>query len=195
MTSQTSKQRAPSRRRWYQPDSDAGEQDCAWDGCAEAGEFRAPKSANSLRDFQWFCLAHVREYNQGWNYFTGLDENDIEYIRKQDSVWHRPSWPLGGGSAGAAFAAAAADGFADPLGAFGSEKKCRNRPTRPSSQRDDALAKLDLERNASPAERKARYKFLVKKHHPDANGGCKASEERFKLINEAYTYLLKCDEG
>ena len=75
------------------------------------------------------------------------------------------------------------------------ENKRRTRPSHPPSQRDDALAKLDLDRNASPPERKARYKVLVKKHHPDANGGCKASEERFKLINEAYTYLLKCDEG
>jgi curved DNA-binding protein CbpA len=37
---------------------------------------------------------------------------------------------------------------------------------------------------------KARYKVLVKKHHPDANGGAKAAEERFKEINEAYRIVL-----
>ena len=194
MAEQAPKQRPTSRRRWYQPDSDAGERVCDWDDCEQAGEYRAPKSAHSLRDFQWFCLEHVREYNQGWNYFTGLDETDIEAIRRQDSVWHRPTWPLGGGKPGAAFAAAAAAGFADPLGALDGDGKPRTRPTGPPSPRDEALAKLDLDRKASPAERKARYKVLVKRHHPDANGGCKAAEERLKLINEAYTFLLKCDE-
>lgn len=194
MTQEAPKSKTARRRRWYQPDADAGEQICAWPECDAAGEFRAPKSAHSLRDFQWFCLEHVREYNQGWNYFSGLDEIDIEAIRKQDSVWHRPSWPLGGAPAGAAFAAAAAGGFADPLGAFEGENKSQTRPAGPPSARDEALAKLDLDRNASPAERKARYKVLVKQHHPDANGGCKAAEERLKTINEAYTYLLKSDE-
>ena len=40
-------------------------------------------------------------------------------------------------------------------------------------------------------ELKARYKQLVKKHHPDANGGDKQAEERLKIINEAYTTLKK----
>jgi len=38
-------------------------------------------------------------------------------------------------------------------------------------------------------ELKTRYKVLAKKHHPDLNGGDKASEERLKLVIEAYTYL------
>ena len=60
------------------------------------------------------------------------------------------------------------------------------------SSRDDALAQLGLVRSATHAEIKAQYKVLVKKHHPDANGGSKASEEQFKRINQAYTYLLNC---
>ena len=36
---------------------------------------------------------------------------------------------------------------------------------------------------------KARYKELAKRHHPDANGGDKASEERLKLINLAYAAI------
>jgi len=38
-------------------------------------------------------------------------------------------------------------------------------------------------------EVKARYKELVKRHHPDTNGGDKEAEERLKLINQAYTTL------
>jgi curved DNA-binding protein CbpA len=33
---------------------------------------------------------------------------------------------------------------------------------------------------------KTRYKELAKRHHPDANGGDRAAEERLKSINLAY---------
>jgi DnaJ-class molecular chaperone len=61
---------------------------------------------------------------------------------------------------------------------------------RPDARRDDALATLDLEQPYTRAELKRRYITLVKRHHPDANGGSKESEERLKSINQAYTYLL-----
>ena len=37
---------------------------------------------------------------------------------------------------------------------------------------------------------RARYKELVKRYHPDANGGAKEAEERFKQISQAYTLLM-----
>ena len=36
---------------------------------------------------------------------------------------------------------------------------------------------------------KAKYKELVKKHHPDTNGGTKEAEEKFKEILDAYETL------
>jgi curved DNA-binding protein CbpA len=48
---------------------------------------------------------------------------------------------------------------------------------------------MDLEVGVTPEQIKARYKELVKLHHPDANGGDKAAEERLKSINQAYTFL------
>ena len=38
-------------------------------------------------------------------------------------------------------------------------------------------------------EVKTRYKELAKRHHPDANGGDRAAEERLKTINLAYAAL------
>ena len=38
---------------------------------------------------------------------------------------------------------------------------------------------------------KSRYKELVKKLHPDVNGGDPAAEERLKDINQAYAKLKK----
>ena len=52
-----------------------------------------------------------------------------------------------------------------------------------------AFAVLDLEPPVEFKAVKARYKELVKRHHPDANGGDRAAEERLKTINEAYTVL------
>ena len=60
---------------------------------------------------------------------------------------------------------------------------------RPAGPVEEALAVLELDWTASPYEIKARYKALVKRHHPDANGGDKAAEERLKSINQAYTVL------
>ena len=52
------------------------------------------------------------------------------------------------------------------------------------------MAEMDLDESASLQEIKMRYKQLVKRYHPDANGGDKRAEERFKSISEAYNYLL-----
>jgi DnaJ-domain-containing protein 1 len=63
------------------------------------------------------------------------------------------------------------------------------RRARPATPEDEALRVLDLAPGASFEEVKARYKALAKLHHPDANGGDKAAEERLKSINQAYTLL------
>ncbi len=52
-----------------------------------------------------------------------------------------------------------------------------------------ALETLGLEASATTAEVKARFKVLVKRHHPDANGGDRSSEDRLVEIIQAYNYL------
>ena len=60
---------------------------------------------------------------------------------------------------------------------------------RPQSEQDKALSILDLEPEADITEIKTRYKKLVKRLHPDANGGDRAAEERLKAVNQAYATL------
>ena len=55
----------------------------------------------------------------------------------------------------------------------------------------EALALFDLTLPFDLDALKRRYKTLVKRHHPDANGGSRESEELLKHINHAYNYLKK----
>ena len=52
-----------------------------------------------------------------------------------------------------------------------------------------ALATLGLAAAATSDDIKTEYKALVKKHHPDANGGDRTSEERFRDVVQAYQLL------
>ena len=48
---------------------------------------------------------------------------------------------------------------------------------------------LGLAKNASTEEVKKAYRSLVRKHHPDVNGGSRDSADLFKEIKEAYDVL------
>lgn len=157
---------------------------CAWPGCdAEAG-YRAPRSRDRLRDFQWFCLEHVREFNRTWDFFAGMSQPQIDAHRHADFTWHRPSWRFGLDGLGG-------EGWQDVFGLFEEAGQHGQPPQRPRTRAEEMMQRLALEAGFTLAELKSRYKSLAKQHHPDLHGGDKAAEERLKLINEAYTYLLE----
>ena len=52
-----------------------------------------------------------------------------------------------------------------------------------------SLSALGLAEGADKDEIKTRFKALVKRHHPDANGGDRGSEEKLREIIQAYNYL------
>ncbi len=62
---------------------------------------------------------------------------------------------------------------------------------KPRALEQQALDTLGLDGTASLNEIKARYKELVKRHHPDANGGDRSAEERLRKVIQAYDYLRK----
>jgi hypothetical protein len=171
---------------------------CDHPGCAAGGEFRAPKSRLELDRYYWFCLEHVRAYNSAWNYYAGMSDGEIEAEIRHDTVWQRPSWKLG-----ERHTPGYAERLRDPFG-FHNGKAHHNggrhgngranghggeAAARAASARDQALAVFDLEPPFTVVRLKARYKVLVKMHHPDAHGGDKAAEERLKIINQAYATL------
>ena len=49
---------------------------------------------------------------------------------------------------------------------------------------------LGVAQDAKPQTIKKKYRALAREHHPDTNRGSKSSEEKFKLISEAYSILI-----
>lgn len=131
-------------------------------------------------------MDHVRVYNAAWNYYAGMSAAEIEAEIRHDTVWQRPTWPLGG-RMGYRY-----DSNLKDHGLFGLEDELqpeRTAPRTPLSPEDQALMVFALAPPVTLPGIKARYKELVKLHHPDANGGDKECEERLKIINQAYATL------
>ncbi len=179
-----------ARPRAYAPDPDAPGRQCDMPGCGAAGDYRAPKSRSALRDYWWFCLEHVRAYNSGWDFYKGMSPAQIEAETRADIYGHRPTWPLG--HLGARLDEAMRR---DPLHVLNAgfrraeaERRARAAADAPAELREP-LATLGLVWPLTLPELKTRYKQLAKQHHPDANGGDRAAEERLKTINLAYAAL------
>ena len=165
---------------------------CDSPGCAAEGLYRAPKAPERLRDYHWFCLDHVREYNKAWNFCAGLSESQIEALIRHDTSWERPTRPASHWFAHEQRLRAAASAYA-----AGEERQARTEWDHQARQREReahtpeaaALRTLGLTAPVTYASIKARYIELVKRHHPDRNGGDKGAEERLKTINQALQTL------
>ncbi|HEV7418109.1 J domain-containing protein [Tianweitania sediminis] len=169
---------------------------CQWDGCNEPGTHRAPVGRMKEGEYFRFCFDHVREYNKGFNYFSGVAENDIARFQKEALTGHRPTWKMGTGSTSrpAADFSQMRSGRAgyyrmrDPYNMFGTGTvEPQARKAKPLEAK--ALDTLGLTVKATAQELKARYKLLVKQHHPDANGGDRGSEDRLREVIQAYKLL------
>jgi hypothetical protein len=160
-------------------------QQCDHAGCRAEGLYRAPKARDRLNEYFWFCLDHVRDYNRAWNYYAGMNPEQIEAQLRTDTVWDRPTWPLG--RWGVHKRIFGSDFIPEDLDPFGERRAPA--PPAPKSKTELALAELDLAPGSTVEEIKKRYKALAKALHHDANGGDKAAEERLKSINLAYSTL------
>jgi len=175
---------------------------CQWPGCSAQATHRAPKGRLRASEYWQFCLEHVREYNNSYNFFAGMSDEAIAKYQKDDVTGHRPTWKMGsiGGSRATKRGRAAfreADWAAiDPFSLFGEASPHRGAQGRAKTEsrkvfnaQRRALDVLGLEADAKRADIKSRFKTLVKRHHPDANGGDRGSEERLREIIQAYNYL------
>jgi hypothetical protein len=171
---------------------------CDWQGCGNKATHRAPKGRLRENEYWRFCLDHVREYNHSYNYFAGMSDDAVARYQKDAVTGHRPTWKMGAGfpPGGAGIETGSAR---DPFNLFrelggGPNFRARNERVQPERRglrnaERKALHELGLEEGAERAEIKARFKLLVKRHHPDANGGDRASEDKLREIIQAYNYL------
>ena len=175
---------------------------CDWEGCEEPGEFKAPKGVRADGQYHNFCLEHVRHYNKAFNYFAGMSPEELdEALHAPPKAESRSSFATGNPNMRGARAAREnlrpGDKFGDPFGVFAryrhrqSQKPAAERVKPLHEQDRRALETLGLIGQAKSDDIKRAYKTLVKIHHPDANGGDKASEERLRTIIAAYSHLKK----
>lgn len=172
---------------------------CQWPNCKEKATNKAPKGPNSS-GYWHYCLKHARDYNQNYNFFAGMADDAVLAYQKDALTGHRPTWKMGTGKKGRAKPGLGAlGGEGDPFGLFGEgaraeqKAKAESRVIRNAERK--AFEALSLEVSATKAEVSARYKDLVKRHHPDANGGDRSHEDRLIEIINAYKYLKSVGMG
>lgn len=177
---------------------------CDKPGCENGGEFRAPKDRQHLREYYWFCLDHVREYNQAWDFFKDMKPDQIEAYQRAALTGLRPTWKLGMQGQPEApnpklkffFKGA----FVDPFilfedGPAAEGPKAKEKPSngkaggKLTKMQLASLETLNLEPTATLQEVKQRFKELVKRFHPDANGGDRGAEENLRQVIKAYGQL------
>lgn len=180
-------------KKYYAPQNENVAHVCDHPGCTEKGEYRAPKDRN-LKEYYWFCLKHVQEYNAKWNYYSGegSDSQDKETERKKMhfgrgfnskiryqfgyDLWEEAQFFDEGYANTNSYSGEYSD---DGIYYTVEERRC--------------LKVLEIGiKEINPKVLKKKYKALAKKYHPDLNRGDKESEEKFKQISAAYQTL--CDK-
>jgi hypothetical protein len=162
---------------------------CARPDCPNDGAHRVPRAKDRLNEHIWLCTLHAREHNEHWDFFAGMSDSEIESFRVDALTGHRPTWPLGKRAARMR-TGHDSHSLGDKLGDFGNVAERPRPPERKLTRLQlIALETLHLEPTATLQEAKARYKELVKRFHPDANGGDRGAEERLKQVIKAFGTL------
>jgi hypothetical protein len=165
---------------------------CAVPGCREPGEYKAPvEPANFNGPGSWrlLCLTHVREHNAKYNYFEGMTAEEISAAQTIYGGWDRSVRAF----SPTAGATPAWSDFADPLDAIGARFRAARdvAPSRFSQPERRALSVLGLGEDTDRHALRSRYSKLVRRYHPDKNGGDRSHETRLREVIEAYQSLKR----
>jgi curved DNA-binding protein CbpA len=172
-----------------------GERACDQIGCRFAGVHRAPKARGRDHEHWWFCTAHAAEYNRRWNYFEGMNDAELRAYEEAERAGHRPTWTFRTGRLDQ-FSGALRNfrrgQRSDPFGMFnadGAPEAPGPRHRRLGRLQILALETLGLDERASGETVRARYADLVKRYHPDSNGGDRSAEAHLHKVIRAYQTL------
>ena len=160
---------------------------CDWNNCKEQGKYKAPIERDNSKKYRLLCLEHVKEFNKNWNYFSGMNDNQIYNFIKSDLTWHKPTQSF-----------SSSDNFFKVLWNNAlNDNIFINR-----LEKDHVFNNLNFDQNDIKAfnilglgvglkweKVQEKFKKLVKKFHPDMNAGNKKFEDKLKVITLAYTQL------
>ena len=161
---------------------------CDWNNCSRIGEYKAPLEKDNSKEFRLLCLEHVKEFNKNWNYFSGMNDQQICEFIKSDMTWHKPTQSF-----------TSSDNFFKILwnNALKDEKDKKkfnnsfNHMRQFKFNHNDikAFNILGISLGLEWEKIQKKFKKLVKKFHPDMNAGSKKYENKLKVITLAYTQL------
>jgi hypothetical protein len=166
---------------------------CAVRGCRAQGEYKAPVQPANFDGpgvYRLLCLDHVREHNAKYNFFNGMSPDEIAEAQTPYAGWERST---------RAFAHAGADpapswsDFSDPLDAISARfrQAKREESSRFTRAERRALSVLGLGEDATLKLVRSQYSKLVRRFHPDRNGGDRGHETQLREVIEAYQALRK----
>jgi hypothetical protein len=182
---------------------------CEHPGCTQMAVTPAPKSRDNPRDVWWFCQEHAALYNRNWNYFEGMSDDEFAAFQDAQAHGHRETWsfrapPNARAGAATGGTSGSGPGSAAWQRASGAFRARRSRWTPGSGAGAgphgetgapvpgpirEALGTLELGADASGADVRRAYTELVRRYHPDANGGDRSAEGRLSAVVKAYKVL------
>ena len=161
---------------------------CDWNNCSNEGAYKAPVERDNSRKYRMLCLTHIKEFNKNWNYFEGMNDDQICKFIKSDMTWHKQTQSF-----------SSSDNFFKILwnNALNDEvqkMKLKNQNGNMRQFKFDnndikAFGILGLSIGIGWTKVQQKFKKLVKKFHPDMNSGNKKYEDKLKVITLAYTQL------
>ena len=172
---------------------------CEREGCDQKAVISAPESPRNPGKRIWLCAAHAAEHNKRWNFFDGLSAEEAQEAKNAALHGDRPTWSMGKNER--ARAAAKARGPEDMADAHGLFKEARATPRRQGGQYREgrklprlqvkAFETLELKVTAPASEIRKRYAELVRRFHPDSNGGDRSAETQLQEVVKAHQILKK----
>ena len=161
---------------------------CDWNNCLEEGAYKAPVEKDNSKKYRMLCLNHVKEFNKNWNYFEGMNDDQIYEFIKSDMTWHKPT--QGFASSDNFFKILWKNTLTDEISRSNFKDQFNQINQVKFSQNDiKAFSILGLAVGLKWEFIQKKFKKLVKKFHPDMNLGNKKYEDKLKVITFAYTQL------
>ncbi len=155
---------------------------------SKEGSYKAPVEKDNSKKYRMLCLNHIKEFNKNWNYFEGMNDDQIYEFLKSDMIWHKPTQSFS--SSDNFFKILWNNALKDDLNKYKMNGQFDHMEQFKFNNNDiKAFSILGVSIGIKWEKIQEKFKKLVKKFHPDMNLGNKKFEDKLKVITLAYTQL------